>query len=37
MGTIMAASGESRWGRSCFQSAALTSGKLWWAVGAPWR
>ena len=33
--TIMAASGESRWGRSCFQMAARTSGMLWGAVGVP--
>ena len=35
MSTIMAASGESRWGRSCFQSAARTSGRFRGAVGAP--
>ena len=28
MSTIMAAAGESRWGRSCFQTAARTSGRL---------
>ena len=28
MSTIMAVSGESRWGRSCFQMAARTSGRL---------
>ena len=33
--TIMAASGESRWGRSCFHTAARISGRLRGAVGVP--
>ena len=37
MSTIMAASGESRWGRSYFHTAARTSGWLRGAVGVPWR
>ena len=32
MSTIMAASGESRWGQSCFETAARISGKYGW----PW-
>ena len=35
MSTIMAASGESHSGRSCFQMAACTSGTLRGAVGVP--
>ena len=35
MSTIMAASGESCWGRDCFQMAARTSGRLQGAVGVP--
>ena len=37
MSTIMAASGESLWGRSYFQIAAHTSGKFQGAVGVRWR
>ena len=37
MRTIMAASGESGRGRSCFKMAARTSGRLRGAVGVHWR
>ena len=36
MSTIMAATGESRWGHSYFQMAARTYGRLRGAVGVPW-
>ena len=37
MSTIMAAFGESRWGRSYFQTGARTSSRLRGAVGVPGR
>ena len=37
MRTIIAASGESLWGRSCLQTAARISGRFRGATGVPWR
>ena len=37
MRTIMAASGESLWGRSCLQTAGRISGRSRGATGVPWR